>query len=93
VKSAPGKSQTTVPPFGEERHLDFTLRHYQTCKHYDMPSVCSGHGDAAHMCDAIAADILREHTVNGRVTKQGEALAAAVKRAGDAIWRMREKLQ
>ena len=84
-------TQTTGEPFGEQAHLAFTVKHYDLSER-DAGPVRAGHGDAAHMCDAIAADILREHTVRGKVTKQGRALAAACKRCGDAIWNMREKL-
>lgn len=45
------------------------------------------------MCDAVAADIRREHTRQRRVTKEGEAMAAAIKRASDAIWAMHEALK
>ena len=86
VRGAPTKETN------EDRHLTFTLGYYGRSKTYTRSSVRSGHCDAAHMCDAIAADIEAEHTTRGRVTKEGKALAAAVKRAGDAIWTMREKL-
>ncbi len=80
-------------PFGEAKHLDFTLVHYQRASGHDIRSVRSGQGDAAHMCDAIAADILRENTKRGRVSKVAQQQAAALKRAGDAIWAMREMLR
>lgn len=86
-------NQTTVEPFGEAKHTRFTVDHYARCKNYDMASVRSGHSDAAHMCDAIAADILRESSRGRRTTKAAREQAAAVKRAGDAIWRMMEKLR
>ncbi len=76
----------------QERHERFTRKHYRSFKGYDPGSVRSGHSDAAHMYDAIAADILVEHTVRGKVTKRGQELAAAVKRAGDAVWAMRKLL-
>jgi Restriction alleviation protein Lar len=58
----------------------------------------SAYGGAAHMCDAISADIRREHTIKrgwkaGQVSDVGEAMAFAVKRAGDAILDMHEALK
>ena len=73
----------------QQAHEAFTLAYYAQSE-LDAKSVRSAHSDAAHMCDHVALDIRREHTVRGRVTKQGEALAAAIKRAGDAIWALRE---
>lgn len=77
-------------PTEQQKHLDFTARFYVTCPPLSRTTIRSGHNDSAHMCDAIAADILAEHTRRGRTTKHGQALAAAVKRAGDAIWQMRD---
>jgi hypothetical protein len=48
-------------------------------------------GDAAHLCDAIVADILKETaTKHGKETERGRQLAAIAKRCGDAIWAMRD---
>ncbi len=79
--------------FGEQAHLAFTRSVYANWKGCNRGEVMSGWGDAAHMCDAIAADILREGTVRGKVRKDARAQAAAVKRAGDAIWAMRETVK
>jgi|SRR5712671_2314706 len=46
--------------------------------------------DAAHLCDAIAADV---STKRGRTSKQRLKLGYAAKRCGDAIWAMREKVR
>lgn len=76
----------------EQRHMEFTQRHYAIMQHYSVADVRSGYGDAAHMCDALAADIEAAHTTRGKVTKQGKALADAVRAAGNVIWAMRDKL-
>lgn len=76
----------------EAKHIAFTRQYYLRHRLFDHGLVQGAHSDAAHMCDALAADIRREHTRRGRVTKEGEALAAAVKRAGDAIWKMRSEI-
>ncbi len=69
--------------------MDYYIRHCLG----QLSAIRSAHGDAAHMCDAIAEDIRREHTRGGRVTKRGEDMALAVKRAGDAIWALRLKVR
>lgn len=45
--------------------------------------------DAAHLCDALAAEISMKR---GRTSKKRLELAFAAKRCGDAIWAMREKV-
>lgn len=50
-------------------------------------------GDAAALCDALATQIGHEHRSRGVIKKQGLALAAAVTKAADAIWQMREKIE
>jgi hypothetical protein len=68
---------------------DYTARH-----HADAGgAVRSGLGNAAHMADAIARDLIREHTVRGQVTKLGNAMALVAKRCGDAIWDMCDAVQ
>lgn len=91
------KSKTTTET-AQERHQAFTLGYYDRSPSSDLRAVISAHGDAAHMCDAIAADIRREHTVkrgwkSGQVSDAGEAMASAVERAGDAIWAVHEALR
>lgn len=92
-KPQPTDITVAVESFGERKHLAFTVDHYSRCNSYNMSSVRAGHSDAAHMCDAIAADILRENTNRGRTTKTAREQIAAVKRAGDAIWAMMEKFR
>ena len=48
-----------------------------------------GLGDAAHLCDAIAADI----EAGGRKSKRRAELAALVRACGDAIYAMRERVK
>jgi hypothetical protein len=54
-----------------------------------------GMGDAAHLCDAIAADVLARTTKRGGKipSKKGRMLAAIAKECGDAIWHMREQIK
>ena len=78
-------------------HEAFTLQSYTYIYTKELRAVRSGLSDAAHMCDSIANDIRKEHTVKlgrkvGQVSDVGEVMAMAVKRAGDAIWAMREKI-
>ena len=90
-------SQTAVET-AQERHRTFILENDFQFSSLDLKAVISAYGDAAHMCDAVAADIRREHTVKrgwkaGQVSDAGEAMASAVKRAGDAIRAMHEALK
>jgi len=71
----------------EQRHRAFTQRYYSNANpRFDAATLTSAYGDAAHMCDAVAADIACEM----RSTKRAREIAYAIKRAGDAIWQMRE---
>lgn len=72
-------------------HEDFTLRYYRE-NPADLTAVRSAYGDAAHLCDAIAKDILAEHTKRRIPTLHGRELASAVRRVADAIWALREKM-
>lgn len=71
------------------------LRFYKAYRSNDPISIRGALADAAHMCDAVANDILDEHTGPGRKRprRRGLDIAAAMKRAGDAIWKLREKVQ
>ena len=78
-------------------HEAFTLQFYTHIHTKELGAVRSGLSDAAHMCDCIADDIRKENIVKrgwkaGQVSNVGEVMAMAVKRAGDAIWAMREKI-
>lgn len=48
----------------------------------------SAYGDAAHLCDAIASDIL----ASGRPSKAREQAADAAKRCADQLWAFRSSL-
>lgn len=74
----------------EKQILDSSLRVYQA--RAERVAMRCALGDAAALCDALAAQIGREHRYHGRIKKEGLALAAAVTRAADAIWAMREKI-
>jgi hypothetical protein len=62
----------TEEPTRQQKHEAWTLEYYKCRPDINCDALRSGYGDAAHMCDAVAADILREHTVRGRVTKRGQ---------------------
>ena len=81
-------------PSTQDRHEQWTVDYYKRPDRLRDPGLYrSACGDAAHMCDAVAADLLKEErTARGKPTKRSRELAAAVKRAGDAIWRMRDKV-
>jgi hypothetical protein len=75
-------------------HEEFALRSSKKAGHDPVALRCAL-ANAAHMCDAVAKDILDEHTPPGRRNprKRGREIAAAMKRAGDAIWQMRDKVK
>lgn len=70
--------------------LPRALKMYPT--HNERAAMRGALGDAAALCDALATQIGHDNRARGRITKQGLALAAAVTRAGNAIWAMREKI-
>jgi hypothetical protein len=82
------KPETTTE---QERHKKFVVGFYSRVPPRER--LVGGMNDAAHMCDAIAADILQEHTKRKRPTKQGILLSQAVRRAGDAIWEMMKEVR
>jgi hypothetical protein len=75
-------------------HEEFALRASKEAGHDPVALRCAL-ANAAHMCDAVAKDILDEHTGPGRKPPRriGRDKADALKRAGDAIWQMREKVK
>jgi hypothetical protein len=75
-------------------HEEFALRASKEAGHDPVALRCAL-ADAAHMCDAVAKDILDEYTTPGYKIprKRGREIALAMKRAGDAIWQMREKIK
>lgn len=50
-------------------------------------------GDAAALCDALGSELIAQNTRGGRVNKRTAEMAAAFKRCGDEIWRMRETVR
>jgi hypothetical protein len=52
-----------------------------------------GIGDAAALCDALSDEIKMEGTSRGHTKKRALEDAALVKRCGDMIWAMREKVK
>jgi hypothetical protein len=67
-------------------HEEWTIRHHKKSG-FDRHALMSAYGDAAHLGDAIAKDI-----ANGRwPSKLLDAEVAAVTRAANAIWQLREK--
>lgn len=47
-------------------------------------------GDAAALCDVMSSEIVSQNTRRGRINKRTAAAAAAFKRCGDEIFRMRD---
>jgi hypothetical protein len=75
----------------ERKMLKAALNTYQTTE--ERAALRCALGDAAALADTLALQIENENrTARGHVTKHGRALAAAVRRAGDDIWAMREKI-
>jgi len=75
-------------------HEEWALQASKEAGHDPIALRCAL-ANAAHMCDAVAKDILDEHTGPGRKRprKRGRDIAAAMKRAGDAIWQLRGKVK
>lgn len=76
----------------QERHEAWVIDYFTKYHKKDAAAYRSALGDAAHLCDNIAADVLAEHTIRGRPTKLGRQLEDALKRAGNACWQLRERL-
>lgn len=75
-------------------HEEWALRASKAAGH-DPAALRCALANAAHMCDAVAKDILDEHTGPGkkRPRRRGVDIAAAMTRASDAIWQLREKVK
>jgi hypothetical protein len=75
-------------------HEQFALRASKEAGH-DPAALRCALANAAHMCDAVAKDILEEYTTLGYKVprKRGREIALAMKRAGDAIWQLRGKVK
>lgn len=52
-----------------------------------------GIGDAATLCDVLAEEIKAQDMSRGHIKKRAQEDAALVKRCGDLIWAMREKVK
>ena len=78
--------------YGYDQQIRFMAGCYTRHSEEQRSGYRSGLFDAAHMADAIAQEIAAEHTVRGRLTKQGKALEAVAKRVGAAVWRANEDL-
>lgn len=71
--------------------LRMSLASYETP---DMRAAMRGAlGDAAALCDALGSELIAQNTRRGRVNKRTAEMAAAFKRCGDEIWRMRETVR
>lgn len=84
-----------LPKSAQQRHEDGVQGFYARNPNLGhRASICLGHNDAAHMCDAIATDILDAAPKrNGPKRREAEAQARALKMAGDAIWALRERIK
>jgi hypothetical protein len=83
--------EMTIAEEAENRLLEVANRIYRDPM--QRGSMRGGMGDAAALCDAIARQIVIEHTYGGRVTKVGRELEAVAKRCADAIRAMREQVK
>lgn len=81
---------TRTPEEAEHNILTLALEIYR--KPNERAAMRGALGDAAALCDAIAADIGNQHRSKGRVTKRGQELAMVVTRAADAIFDMGNKI-
>lgn len=60
-------------------------------EHAERAALRCALSDAAHLCDALARDVLYEtRSKRGHHTKRGRELAVIAERCGNAIWAMRE---
>jgi hypothetical protein len=74
-----------------ERMIDVALRVYREPK--ERAAMRSALGDAAAICDMVAADIENANrTRSGKVINAAQEMAHQVRFAGDRIWRMREQI-
>lgn len=67
-------------------------RHYQTPR--ERAAMRCALSDAAHLCDAIAASVIKNNPGRQKegVSQQGEAMLLAVRRCADMIWAMRAEI-
>src|SRR5262249_28455553 len=74
----------------QDSMLDYIRAHFQHAE--TRAAIRSALGDAAHLCDALARDIEDAHrSKRGQYIRQeGQALAAAMRQAGDMFWQFRE---
>ena len=75
----------------EQQAVEF-MRSHRANVGYDRAALRCAYGDAAHLLDAIRADMRPAKKLRGENARraEAEAVAAALKDAADAIWSLRE---
>lgn len=74
-----------------ESEYAIELKRYYAHSSADIGTLRSAYGDAAHMCDAIAKDIIEQNRYGKRKPSLAvRNLAAAVTNAGNSIFAMRD---
>jgi hypothetical protein len=69
------------------------MRAYREKVGHDPVAMRCALGDAAHLIDAIRADLQPLRPLRGENGRRAEAVARALKHAADAIWLMRDEIQ
>lgn len=68
--------------------------YYRLDTHHNIGDIRSALGDAAGLCDAISTDIWEACKPRTKLKVQrAREISEAVKKAGDAIWAMRDRIK
>ena len=79
-----------VPPELLDNLLGIDLRTYQDRER--RVALRAAIGTSAGLCDALAKEIEAQNQYHGRIPKNVQQIAAAFRRAGDELWRMRDRV-
>lgn len=77
----------------QQKHEEWMEEYYRRNEGHNIGDIRSALGDAAGLCDAISTDI--EEACKPRTklrVQRAKDLSDAVKKAGDAIWAMRDRV-
>lgn len=78
----------------QKKHEEWMERHYKSSIYYNHGDIRSALGDAAGLCDAIAADIMDSVKPRTKLKLQrAEEISRALILAGNAIWQMRDRIK
>ena len=91
TSAGPQEVPLLVTPEKLRALLDTDLRTYQD--RGQRVAIRAALGDAAGLCDFMAAEIVAQNNHRGRVNRRIRDLEAAFKRCGDEIWRMRDQVK